>query len=451
MNEVQGLKAYYNEIEPFAAKWLRNLIAAGHLPRGDVDERSIEDVKPEDLKGYGQCHFFAGIGGWPLALSLAGWPDDQPVWTGSCPCQPFSGAGKRQGEADSRHLWPAFFRLISECRPATVFGEQVASALGREWFAAVRLDLEDLGYACGCADLCAAGVGAPHIRQRLFWVADAGRGSVRSGSRFRDASQESGETEIQEDQRQRRGPPVGDRGSNVWLADTESAGGRSDAGTIRGGQIERVRSAKGEIAGWSEREAGRTGDSSSNGWLADTHGAGQGKITRNHEEMCRHTEKKSEPEYGSSLLGRGSANGGLDDAAEPRRAGPVEPREAEEARDEARLPQPERRGGPRGLDLASPERRQPDSENIREHGAGDQPSGQGGVSSDRRLSSPWSDAELIPCADWKARPAPSPESGVFPLAHGIPNRVGKLRAYGNAIVPQVAAAFIHGFLRETSG
>jgi hypothetical protein len=165
---------YYNEIDPFAAAWLRNLIAAGHLPRGDVDERSIVDVQPGDLAGYGQCHFFAGIGGWPYGLILARWPEDRPVWTGSCPCQPLSSAGQRKGHADERHLWPAFHRLIAERRPATVFGEQVASRDGREWLAGVRADLEHLGYACGAADLCAASQGAPHIRQRLFWVADAG-------------------------------------------------------------------------------------------------------------------------------------------------------------------------------------------------------------------------------------------------------------------------------------
>ena len=176
------MAAFYNEIDPYAAKWLRNLIAAGELPAGDVDERSVEDLRAKDLAGYDQVHFFAGIGGWSYALRLAGWPDDRPVWTGSCPCQPLSSAGQRKGHADQRHLWPAFHNLIAECRPTTIFGEQVASRLGREWFAAVRLDLEDLGYACGCADLAAASVGAPHIRQRLFWVADAGRGSVERGA-----------------------------------------------------------------------------------------------------------------------------------------------------------------------------------------------------------------------------------------------------------------------------
>lgn len=174
-------RAYYNEIDPFAAAWLRNLITAGHIAPGDVDERSIVDVQPGDLEGYEQCHFFAGIAGWSLALRMAGWPDDRPAWSGSCPCQPLSRAGQRKGHADERHLWPAFYGLITQCRPSTVFGEQVAGKDGFEWFAGVRADLEDAGYACGAADLCAAGAGAPHLRQRLFWVADA-QGEPQQGS-----------------------------------------------------------------------------------------------------------------------------------------------------------------------------------------------------------------------------------------------------------------------------
>lgn len=165
------MAAYYNEIDPFTAQWLRELINAGAIAPGDVDERDIADVTADDIAGFCQHHFFAGIGVWSYALRLAGWPDDRPVWTGSCPCQPFSSAGKRAGFADARHLWPEFFRLISECRPATVFGEQVASKSGLAWLDLVQADLEAAGYACGALDTCAAGVGAPHIRQRLYWVA----------------------------------------------------------------------------------------------------------------------------------------------------------------------------------------------------------------------------------------------------------------------------------------
>lgn len=162
-------------------QWLRNLIAAGLIAPGDVDDRSIADVQPEDLKGYAQCHFFAGLGGWSHALRLALWPDDRPVWTGSCPCQPISGAGHRKGAIDERHLWPTFYQLISECKPPVLFGEQVAGRIGLEWFAGVRLDLEECGYACGGANLPACSVGAPHFRQRLFFVADSDSNKWSSG------------------------------------------------------------------------------------------------------------------------------------------------------------------------------------------------------------------------------------------------------------------------------
>ena len=163
---------YYNEIDPYCAAWLRNLIGEGLLPVGIVDQRDIRDVEPRDLAGFRRCHFFAGIGIWAAAVENAGWPDYSRIWTGSCPCQPFSAAGARKGAADDRHLWPHWKWLIDqqEQRPSVVLGEQVASKDGRAWFDLVSSDLEEMGYAAGASDLCAAGFGAAHIRQRLYFV-----------------------------------------------------------------------------------------------------------------------------------------------------------------------------------------------------------------------------------------------------------------------------------------
>ncbi|WP_076605945.1 DNA cytosine methyltransferase [Burkholderia metallica] len=173
---------------------MRNLIAAGHIAPGDVDERSIEDVRPDDLRAYDQCHFFAGIGVWSHALRRAGWPDDRPVWTGSCPCQPFSAAGKGAGFDDERHLWPAWYWLISECRPPVIFGEQVASSAVEPWIDLVHADMEALDYPFGCVPFPSASVGSPHIRDRAYWMAYAARERrARIGRRRQDRTAEHGE------------------------------------------------------------------------------------------------------------------------------------------------------------------------------------------------------------------------------------------------------------------
>lgn len=167
---------YYNENDAFAADWLRTLIKNKLIPDGYVDDRSITTVRAHEIKDFKQCHFFAGVGGWPYALQLAGWPQDEPVFTGSCPCQPFSkGNPKAAGKADARHLWPTWFNLIRECEPPTVFGEQVPQAIKWGWWDEVKGDLEGESYACGASVLPASIFGASHERERLYWVADAER------------------------------------------------------------------------------------------------------------------------------------------------------------------------------------------------------------------------------------------------------------------------------------
>ena len=177
------MRGYYNDNDKKCCAWMEELMRDGLIPEGTVSDQDVRDIEPDELSEYEQVHLFAGIGGWAYALRLAGW-GDRPVWTGSCPCQPFSVAGKGGGTDDPRHVWPAFRWLITQCRPPIVFGEQVASKAGRAWLAGVRADLEALGYGVGAADLCAASVGAPHIRARLWWVAHTNteRDGVQGGA-----------------------------------------------------------------------------------------------------------------------------------------------------------------------------------------------------------------------------------------------------------------------------
>ena len=167
--------AYYNDVDSFACMWMKELIKVGAIAPGEVDGRSIAEVKPDDLRGFSQVHFFAGIGVWSYALRQSGWPDDRECWTGSCPCPSFSVAGRGRGFNDPRHLWPEFYRLVRECRPPVVLGEQVDAAIRKGWLDLVQADLEREGYALGKAVLGACSVGGPHRRQRLYFVAESSR------------------------------------------------------------------------------------------------------------------------------------------------------------------------------------------------------------------------------------------------------------------------------------
>lgn len=326
------MTAFYNEIDPFAAQWLRNLIDAGHIASGVVDERDIRDITPEELAGFTQCHFFAGIGVWSCALRQAGWPDDAPVWTGSCPCQPFSAAGKGNGFVDERHLFPDWYHLVAECRPATIFGEQVASKDGLNWYDLVQADLEGAGYAVGAADMCAAGVGAPHIRQRLWFVAE------------------------------RLEHPPGDR----------------------------------RLARRPEPSRGRTASRCGENGL----GYAVGTRLEGHARDANRTARRTFSDRPVAAAGCPSR---VADAPS------------------------ERRGETWSVGHGPAQRDTDGSATVPTH----------------PTNGFWRDADWLFCRDEKWRPV---EPGTFPLVDGVAGRVGRLRAYGNAIVAPTAQAFIEAYL-----
>jgi DNA (cytosine-5)-methyltransferase 1 len=401
--------AYYNEIDPFACDWIRGLIKAGLITDGVVDDRSIADVQPADLAGFRRVHFFAGIAGWELALNLAGW-GDEPIWTGSCPCQPFSSAGKGLGEKDPRHLWPEFMRLIRECKPPVVVGEQVASAevVGTQleaafvdavqrgdypranriakdlvatrgfsyesrWLDGVFADLEAAHYTCRTNDLPTAGVGAPHIRQRLYWLAD----TERDGGRIDEPRRGPEGRDVD------RGIDTGLEGESVRLWRDGTADKRC-----------RLRS----------QQSGTDSPSSLDGMgISNGTGSQPGDIAAETDG------------YGRAAVATGAWSDGLGNA-----------------------------GGTRP------------QERI----------GDGRAESGTPGATPWETFELASCRDGKVRRIPV-EREFFPLVAGLPrslgprlaglagmakaarrNRVGRLRGYGNAIVPEVAAEFIRAYMED---
>jgi DNA (cytosine-5)-methyltransferase 1 len=402
---------YYNEFDAYAAEWIRNLIKAGHVPDGEVDTRSIVDVAPDDLRGFTQCHFFAGILGWPLAIRISGYSETESIWTGSCPCQPFSVAGKGKGVDDERHLWPHFFRLIRACKPKVVMGEQVAGKAGYGWFDGVRSDLEAEGYACDGVDIPACAVNAPHIRQRLYWVAR----NMADTCHDQPQERKGNERECEQWPAQRRrefissGSGAGSRDTQWHYAErdgrhTATTKDRSDGGFNVANSNNSMRETRGGnglgivASGPSERSATHSGGMYD---MAHTGDIGTGRVVGQASDG------------GREALDAGSE--GLRRADGARSAGGADARDT--------------------VDMADADDAGREGWPIYAQRADEQSAWSRGV-------------EWRRGADGKTRRV---KSGVRLLVDGMPGRVGLLRIGGNAIVAPLAAEIIKSFMESEYG
>jgi DNA (cytosine-5)-methyltransferase 1 len=370
--------AYYNENDAEKAEWLRELIRRKVVADGIVDTRSIANVEAKDIQEYAQCHFFAGIGVWSYALRLAGWPDDRPVWTGSCPCPSFSAAGKGAGFDDPRHLWPDWYRLVRVGKPATIFGEQADDAIGYGWLNLVQTDLERENYAVGKAVLGACSVGAPHIRQRLFFV-----GSLEHAARER---QSFGTSEA-----------------------CRKLQGEALSAELRSGDAGRMGESNG--AGSQPGKSSATGNGHGSPAIAASAAGVMGNAQRDGrkqsaEDFCRR----------QSIFSGAGENVGMGNANRSARA-----------------------------ELPGSVYQSEEESNPAWFGNGRERDGHSGAG---HVNGFWRNADWILRKRWNSDHwewCPT-EPGTFPLVAGASCRVLRLRGYGDAIVPQVAAEFIQTYL-----
>lgn len=387
----------------------------GLITPGKIDDRPIEQLTPDDVRGFTRVHFFAGIAGWDYALNIAGW-GDRSVWTGSCPCQPFSAAGKRKGQDDERHVWPEFFRLIRECGPNAVFGEQVEGAVGHGWLDGVFADLEGEGYTCGAAVLGAHSAGAPHMRQRLYWVADgAGQRNKRIGGECCGEAQKTARSWRHQD----------------GQLDELVAGG-TDGGlrnTINTGLQGCGRPKQLTVSQGREGAKRYSATPSCAGWLS------YAKCVRCKCQSVRPcaTIQHSMDAQEESFLTTSSHSSGF-----------------------CGLSNTNERAVIRGGECEFGATRQ----QVAQQGNGSHPSNH--PNHRNEVGSYWSEFDILPFIDGKARRI---EPGTFPLVDGLPRgvvpscdisesyaqatseaRVMRLKGYGNAIVPACASEFISAYM-----
>lgn len=380
---------------------------------------------------------------WSIAARMAGWPDRRPLWTASCPCQPWSAAGQQLGVDDPRHLWPHLFRILSAYRRAgyavpVIVGEQVAGAAGYHWFDGVRTDLAREEIAARTVDIPACAVDAPHQRNRLYWAAVS-----RPEQRFI-----SGAVALAQEQRR-------------WTGLRESDAERHRIVDANGyGRNGLLAHPEGQCGGRDLAQRGpegRTADgfADEDGAMVDAEGIGRGEGRaqtgifggRAASPGADLRERGQGPVGDAIGAGFQGLGGDVDRGRADRRRPDGDSGDGEVPAAHRSIASPD--GGGRGQDVADTLgggwSRFGESQHSGIEGAsGGIPLGR---SVDRLKHGPngswWADGEWIVCHDGKARRA---KPGIRMLVNGMAGRIDLWRLAGNSIIPILAAEVIGAIL-----
>jgi DNA (cytosine-5)-methyltransferase 1 len=209
------------------------------------------------------------------------------IVVGGFPCQPFSVAGARKGTDDNRHLWPEMFRIIKELKPRWVIGENVRGIVSIQngmVFENVCTDLEGEGYEVRAFNIPAAGVGAPHKRERIWIVANSRR-TLRQGSELEGENADESKQE-NADQYQRSSSTSTDN-----VADTHTRLSNGSVEEVQSGrQTFDTSSQRTDVAyTYSQRQQEQCGTESVQK---------EGNESQRSSSQARHTGWESEPDVG---------------------------------------------------------------------------------------------------------------------------------------------------------
>ncbi len=390
---------------------------------------------------------FAGIGGIDLGLEATGyyetilfseidpfcqkilkkhWPNvpiipdvrdingkeiETDVLVGGFPCQPFSVAGKRKGKEDERHLWPEMFRIIKEARPSIVIGENVPGIINVQMALGQCVsDLEGEGYKVQPVVLPACGVNAPHRRYRVFIIAMVDTDNLRF-------PQHSGEEK--EKQVRRTETPIVSGGS--FMANSR----RSEWWQQPSGNTESVGRGAYEKTQWSTHSDSLGGSSEGAEVVADSTASG----SQASPEECGNTSQEQETVAASSRSGSGGTENVADSISRDVETGRERQREickghqGEGTSDNvacgSEVEKSKNVADTCGTGLSSASSSRNDGESG-EESRNEFPAGCGSALD-------WGDIS----GNWTVEP------NVGRVAHGVPDRIHRIKALGNAVVPQL--------------